>query len=209
MAFVASIGVTIRFWRLERGARAEQLAFLVFGVCMTLLYAASALYHSLLLPPARLEVYRLIDHSAIYLLIAGTNTPISFILIPSGRTRALFLVPIWTLACAGILCKWLIPTMPDWLVALPYIILGWIGALTYFHLTAAVGARAVLWVVAGGVAYTLGAILDWLKWPSIYEGVSGPHEMFHVMVIIGSLCHVRFMLRYVVAHRRNLQLALG
>ncbi len=201
LACVASVVVTCRFWQLERGFRSKQLAFLVFGVCMTLLYGASTIYHSLLLPEGHLEVYRRIDHSAIYLLIAGTNTPITFILIPSAATRAVFLVPIWLFAFAGIVCKWVFPNLPDLYVALPYIALGWIGGAAYLHLKRAVGVRAMMWVVYGGVAYTLGAILDWQKWPSVYAGVFGPHETFHLMVILGSFCHVWFMLKYVVAHR--------
>src|SRR5947209_7230561 len=95
-------------WRLGRGDRRRQLSVSVFGLSMCLLYFASSTYHALVRPQSLIDFFQRLDHSAIYILIAGTYTPIYMVLVPQPlRTRLLVLM--WSLAAAGIVCKWLLP----------------------------------------------------------------------------------------------------
>ena len=139
-ACLFGIFATALLWRLGRSrGRRAQIALAAFGVSMILLYGASATYHALRLPPDRLRVFQLLDHSAIYLLIAGTYTPAFYFLLPDTPQRRLFLGGIWLLAIAGIVCKWTIPDMPYWLTVGLYIGMGWVGVLTVAEMLRAVG----------------------------------------------------------------------
>jgi hemolysin III len=122
---------TALLWRLarDRGRRA-QLALAAFGVSAVLLYGASATYHALCLTPDRLHFFQLLDHSAIYVLIAGTYTPAFYFLLPATPYRRLCVSGIWLFAVAGIVCKWTIPDVPYWLTVGLYFSMGWVGVLS-------------------------------------------------------------------------------
>jgi hemolysin III len=203
-ACLFGIFATALLWRLgrPRGRRA-QLALAAFGVSMILLYGASATYHALRLPPARLHFFQLLDHSAIYILIAGSYTPAFYFLLPDRPQRRLYLGGIWALAAAGIICKWTIADMPYWLTVGLYLGMGWVGVLTLAEMVRAVGVRAMAWVLWGGLSYTLGGLADLFHWPRVLPGLFGAHEVFHLFAMGGTLCHFLFMVRHAFPTRRR------
>jgi hemolysin III len=191
-------------WRLGRGkGRRAQLALGTFGVSMVLLYGASALYHALRLPPEQLRFFQMLDHSAIYALIAGTYTPAFYVLLPDRLYRRLLLGGIWLLAVAGIVGKWALTGVPYWLTVSLYLSMGWVGVLTVVELFRAVGVRGMAWGLYGGLAYTLGGLADLFQWPRLVPGLFGFHEVFHLFAVGGTFCHFIFMLRHVIPFRRR------
>jgi hemolysin III len=189
--------ITALLWRLTRGDRVRQLSTAIFGLSMVLLYGASALYHAVLGPEWLLGYLRKLDHSAIYVLIAGTYTPICAVLL-RRRLSIVLLSLVWGLAGVGILAKWLLPWPPYWLTVALYVIMGWIGLLPIVPLIRAVGVQAMLWGTLGGILYTFGAVCDAAKWPILLPGIIGYHEVLHVADMGGTLIHVYFVVRYVL-----------
>ena len=194
---IFSAYLTALLWRLSRGDRLRQLSTAVFGLSMVILYGASGLYHAVLGPEWLLTYLRKLDHSAIYVLIAGTYTPICAVLL-RRRLSIVLLSLVWGLAGVGILAKWLLPWPKYELTVALYVIMGWIGLLPIVPLIRAVGVQAMLWGMLGGVLYTFGAVCDAAKWPILLPGIIGYHEVLHVADMGGTLVHVFFVVRYVL-----------
>jgi hemolysin III len=191
-------------WRLARGDRLRQWSVGCFGASMVLLYAASGAYHAAPASAPRLvDTLRRLDHSAIYLLIAGTYTPIFGVLL-TGRLRAFLLALMWALAAAGIACKWVLPFHPHSLTIALYLGMGWIGLVPVRQITRAVGPCGAAWGYLGGLLYTAGAACEAAGWPVLWAGVVGPHEVLHLFDMAGTLTHVFFVARYVLPFRRGL-----
>jgi len=194
---LAAVYFTGLLWRLGRGDRRRQFGVGVFGLSMCLLYFASSTYHALVHPQYLIDFFQRLDHSAIYLLIAGTYTPIYLVLLPRPlRTRLLLLM--WALAVAGIVCKWLLPLGAYELSVGLYVGMGWTGLLSAVALVRAIGWWATAFGVLGGLFYTAGGVCDALKWPVIYPGVVRPHEVLHLFDLLGTFVHVLFIVRYVL-----------
>jgi hemolysin III len=201
LGFVAAVYFTALFWRLARADRGRRLSVLCFGLSMCLLYGASSAYHAVLRPQALIDFFRRLDHSAIYVLIAGTYTPIYAVLLRGG-TRARMLALMWGLAAAGILCKWLLPIGAYELSVALYVGMGWAGLLSVVALVRAAGLKAIALGTLGGVFYTIGAVCDALRWPVLYPGYVRPHEVLHIFDLFGTFVHVIFMVRYVLPFGR-------
>lgn len=169
-------------------------------------YFFSGLFHGLRLPREDLRVYQQLDQSAIYVLIAGTYTPVMAVLL-TGRRRRVMLTGIWTLAFVGIACLWMLPKMPHTITVGLYLGMGWFGMLGIWHYYLAIGWRGMSWAMAGAFFYTLGAIFELLQWPVIWEGVIRGHEMLHLCDMIATYCHVVFIMRYVITYRPQAVLA--
>lgn len=199
-AFLWSIFAALILIRLCRGDRRKQVALAVFGISLVFLYAASALYHAVRVPPDQLIYFLNLDHSAIYLLIAGTHTPVFAVLLRGGLRWRLLAV-MWGMAVGGVACEWLLPRPPYWLTVGLFIGMGWTGLSAIVPLLRAVRVRDFLWVFYGGMAYTSGAVLDLLHWPIVVPHLVGPHELFHCLVMVGTFCHFVFMMRSVVTFR--------
>jgi hemolysin III len=197
---VLGVYVTALLWRLCRGDRVRQLSLGCFGLSMTLLYGASGFYHAFPDIPPYLDYFRLIDHSAIYVLIAGTYTPVCAVLL-RGRLRTGLLVMIWTLAAVGIACKWLLPTPPYWVTAGLYVAMGWTGMIPVVQLIKAVGYRGMAWSLLGGILYTAGAVFDVIKWPIPWPHVVGHHEVLHLCDMAATAIHIYFLLCFVLPYR--------
>jgi hemolysin III len=191
---LAAAGTGVLLW-LARGT-AQTAAFAVYGGSLVLLYAASTVYHALPLPPDRLRFLRTLDHIAIYFLIAGTYTPVALVTLHGPPGWAL-LAAAWAIAVAGIPFKiwWL--DAPVWLSTGIYLAMGYMALLAAAPLAAAVSASGLAWLVAGGVAYTIGAIVFSRGRPDPFPGVFGHHEIWHLFVLAGSGCHFAFMLLHV------------
>jgi hemolysin III len=159
----------------------------VYSVCLATLFGVSALYHRPDWKPRARAWMRRLDHSGIFLLIAGTFTPISLVL--PARERALMLSIGWGGALLGCMRAVLWPRAPKPLAAIIYLALGWAPVLVGRSLFAGLGTAALAWVLAGGALYSVGAICYALKRPSLWPRVFGYHELFHLLVILAAACH--------------------
>jgi hemolysin III len=167
----------------QRGA----LAAAVYGVALTAQFAISAAYHR---PRwgtrARLFMRRL-DHAAIFLLIAGTYTPFCLLLPP--QTGRPLLALVWSGALGGMVLSVLWPLAPKWLMAALTVGLGWAIVPTFPAMQAAIGWSGMALLGAGGIAYTLGAVVYATRFPDPNPRVFGYHEVFHALVIAAAVCH--------------------
>ena len=173
------------------------VSFSVYGSSMILLYTASALYHLLPLSEKGTRAFRTLDHVMIYLLIAGTYTPLCLVPL-RGAWGWSILGVVWGLALAGMVFKLLWLGAPRWLSTTIYLAMGWICLTAIYPLIRTVPAGGLLWLAAGGLSYTVGALVYWLKKPDPRPGVFGFHEIFHLLVLGGSFCHFWMMLGYVM-----------
>ncbi len=181
---------------LGRGCRGRVAALAVFSASSVLLLIMSGTYH--LLPhatPAR-ELMQRLDHAAIFALIAGTFTAGHAILF-RGPWRWGMIVGIWSLALAGIILKTFFFEQVSEAVGLSfYLGMGWIGVLSGQRVLRLYGWHLLRPLLGGGVAYTVGAVLEFARWPTLAPGVLGPHELFHLCVLIGVACHWEFIRRF-------------
>jgi hemolysin III len=189
---VFSIPVTVALAVYAYTNSSSVAAFIVFGIALLLLYSASALYHLLPVSDKISAVLRRVDHTMIFVLIAGTYTPVALGPLRGGWGYALFAV-IWGIAAAGILMKIFWISAPRWLSTSIYVLMGWTALFFFVPLIRAVSVTALLLVVLGGVLYTLGAVIYGTKWPKINLKQFGYHELFHIFVLAGSTVHIIFM----------------
>ena len=162
----------------------------IFMISMILLYGASASYHSFSLEgKAGLRLKRL-DHMMIFVLIAGTYTPICIIAL-NNMTGTVLLTVIWSVAVVGMLFKLFWVTCPKWVSSVIYIAMGWAVIFAMPALIAAVSTECFVWLLAGGIMYTVGGVIYALKLIRFNTRGSlwGSHEIFHLFVLAGSLCH--------------------
>lgn len=164
------------------------VALTVYGISLVLLFAASAAYHMVSAKPKVLQILRKLDHSAIYLLIAGTYTPICAIMF-EGFWKWGMLAIIWSLAAIGIVIKIFIINSPRWLNAGIYILMGWLCLAAIGEMLRVLPPWALTWLVIGGITYTLGAIVYITKIMNFWPGKFGFHEVWHIFVILAALAH--------------------
>ncbi len=183
-AAVAALAFTVILCLRSRTDAIRALSLLVFGLAMFELYAVSALYHIGAWRPNRRRVLRALDHANIFVLIAGTYTPLC-VNVLSGWVRVALLATIWTLAVAGIALTILNTGLPRWIGTGLYIGMGWVALLALPAFLAVLPWLAVVTLLLGGVLYTLGGIVYALRWPDPFPRVLGFHEVFHLFVIAG------------------------
>ena len=165
----------------------------VFVFSCVLLLSLSGVYHLLTPGTAGRSVLMRLDHAAIFVLIAGSFSPVHAILLRDLWHWHL-LAWIWFLAIAGLALKTVyFDAMPQWLGLLMYLGLGWLGLISTIALARRFGVRFVLPLVWGALAYTIGALVDFLEWPVLIAGVIGPHEVFHLGVVAGIAFHWAFI----------------
>lgn len=168
----------------------------VFIGSMILLYAASTLYHTLDLSKKVNKLLKKIDHMMIFILIAGSYTPICMIALPQPLGMKL-LALVWGIAFAGIVVKMFWVTCPKWFSSMLYIGMGWTCVLAFTRLINSLSGAAFGWLLAGGIIYTIGGVIYALKLPifNAKHKFFGSHEIFHLFVMGGSICH--FIVMYV------------
>jgi hemolysin III len=173
-------------------------AMAIFMVSMILLYGASTTYHSLPVSGRILRVFRKLDHMMIFVLIAGSYTPICMIVL-GGSLGYTLLAVIWGIAVFGMLIKALWITCPKWFSSVIYIAMGWVCVAVFGPLVNTLPAPAFAWLLGGGIIYTIGGIIYAFKLPIFNSRHSsfGSHEIFHLFVMGGSICHFIFMYLYV------------
>ncbi|MEY8356656.1 hemolysin III family protein [Lachnospiraceae bacterium 54-53] len=173
-------------------------ALTVFIMSMILLYAASTIYHTLDISPRINKLLKKIDHMMIFILIAGTYTPVCLIVL-GDRTGWGLLALVWGIAVSGIVIKACFIMCPKWFSSSIYIAMGWACVLAFSKIMDALPPAAFIWLLAGGIIYTVGGIIYALKLPLFNSRHKsfGSHEIFHLFVMGGSFCHYILMYKFV------------
>jgi channel protein (hemolysin III family) len=177
-----------------RGSAGRMVSLAVFAFSCVLLLSMSGVYH--LLSPSGVPRYVLhrLDHAAIFILIAGSFTPVHAILF-RGPWRWGMLAAVWTMAITALTLKTVyFDAMPEWLGLLLYLGLGWFGLVSGVAMARRFGFRFIRPVVWSALAYTFGALADFLHWPELVPGIFGAHELFHLAVLAGIAFHWKFIL---------------
>jgi|SRR3989338_2523801 len=179
-----------------RGTAIHVVGFSIFGASLVLLYFFSTLYHFLSKNHPAKDLFQILDHAAIYILIAGTYTPLVLIILPTAWGWSMFGV-IWGLALSGVLIKVFRPVQ-RWISGGLYLLMGWLIVIAFVPLKDALPLEGILWLLAGGIFYTVGTIFCALddvkklnKWYSF-------HDIFHIFVMLGSFSHFWFMYKFVL-----------
>jgi hemolysin III len=183
-AFFGQIALLVLGW----SGTTKVVSVVVYSLSLMAMFSASAAYHLARVKPRALEILRKLDHSAIFLLIAGTYTPFCLIAF-SGFFRWGLLAIIWAIAVAGIVVKVFYVGAPRWLNAVIYVVMGWLCVLAAPQMPSVLPVGAITWLVIGGVTYTLGAVVYATKLFNFVPGKFGFHEVWHIFVLLGALAH--------------------
>ncbi len=175
------------------------IAMMIFAGSMVSLYGASTLYHAVNVSGKVLKVFKKIDHMMIFVLIAGSYTPVCMLILEQELGYPL-LMTVWGIAIFGIVIKFFWVTCPKWFSSMLYIAMGWVCIFVFGELLETLPRPAFLWLLAGGLIYTAGGIIYALKCPVFNSKHKwfGSHEIFHIFVMAGSICHFIFMYHYVL-----------
>jgi hemolysin III len=193
-AFFASL-ITGAVLVLVAPTRKATTAAAIYAASVSGLFGASALYHRITWRPATRRWMRRLDHSMIFVLIAGTYTPFS-LLILHGTLSTVVLALVWGGAVAGVILKFAWIDAPKWLMSLVYLALGWVGVVTVPQVLSRAGVGAVTLLIVGGVLYSAGAVIYALRRPDPRPTVFGYHEIFHVLVIAAAAAHYAAIAAY-------------
>ncbi len=172
------------------------VSFSIFGSAMILLYLFSTLYHWLNLKESTLEVLRKIDHIMIFVFIAATYTPVCLVTLGGGWGWSMF-GSVWGLTLAGFVLKIFWLNAPRWLYTAIYLMMGWIIIIGIWPLVQSLAFGGIMWLLTGGIFYSVGAVIYGLKKPNPWPGILGFHEIFHLFVLAGSFSHFWLMYLYV------------
>ncbi len=184
LALIGLIALLIVGW----GAPVKVISLAIYGVSLIFLFSASATYHMVQVKDKALEIFRKIDHSAIYFLIAGTYTPLCINAF-TGFWKWGLLGIIWSLALIGIVVKVFVIRAPRWLNAGIYLVMGWMSIVAAGPMVAALPVWVLTWLIVGGVIYTLGAVVYITKIFNFVPGVFGFHEVWHIFVLLAAAAH--------------------
>lgn len=163
------------------------VSFMIFGGTMFLMFACSTLYHSVFASDERIKWLKRIDHMSIFLLIAGTYTPICLVALEGALGWWLFGV-VWGIALVGVFIKVFWITAPRWLSTAIYVLMGWL-VVAFYPVLDQIPADVLRWIAYGGVCYTVGAVVYATKWPNPWPSWFGFHEIWHLFVLAGAFCH--------------------
>ncbi|MEX1188089.1 MAG: hemolysin III family protein [Bacteroidia bacterium] len=170
------------------GNKIRIASLLIFMLSIVFLFSMSGIYHALE-PGLGRQVFRRLDYAGIFIMIAGTATPIHVILF-RGWWRTGMLIFIWTVGILGLLLTViLIDQLPEWLVLSVFLAMGWSIMISVVRAWTIYGFKAVALTFLGGLFYTIGALIDFMRLPDLVNGLVGPHEIFHVFVLLGAASH--------------------
>ena len=175
------------------------ISLTIYALSLILLYAASTTYHTFDLSEKANTILKKIDHMMIFILIAGSYTPICLITL-KGRTGVILLSLVWGIALVGIILKAFWVFCPKWVSSILYIGMGWTCVLAFTQILNALSPAAFGWLLAGGIIYPIGGIIYALKLPIFNNRHKnfGSHEIFHLFVMGGSMCHFIVMYAFVL-----------
>ena len=199
-SFFASIIGLVVLLVLTKGDTRRQMTMLIYGISLMLLYGASSTYHLVRTTPRKELFLRKLDHSSIFILIAGCYTPVFYVGL-TGIWRIVMLSTIWGIALAGVILKMAYMKVPRAVSTSIYVIMGWIAVVPFVHLVKTLPVNAIILMIMGGLLYTTGAVIyATKKWNPIPDKF-GFHEIFHLFVMGGSLVHFLMILQYIVPLR--------
>jgi hemolysin III len=190
-AFFFSMGASTIVVATSQSLR-EFIALLIYSICLITLFGISSLYHLPNWNPKYRQWMKRLDHCSIYLMIAGTGTPLALIGMPP-ESGIKFLILTWSVCLFGILQSLFWVNCPKWVSAMLYLIAGWIVVPFWSDIKAAVTTPAMICLILGGIAYTVGALSYALRKPSLWPRVFGYHEIFHIFVILGAVFQFIFV----------------
>ncbi|MCL2322771.1 MAG: hemolysin III family protein [Oscillospiraceae bacterium] len=191
MGFLAAIPILL-FLIIRSRNTYSIISFAIFGASLMLLYGASAIYHAVITNEKVTEIFRRIDHMMIFVLIAGTYTPICLITL-RGLTGNILFAAVWICAILGIIFKIFWMDAPVWISNAIYIFMGWLAIFAFYPIIKSVSITGIELVLIGGIFYTIGAVIFGLERPKLSAKYFGSHDLFHVFVLLGSAFHVIFM----------------
>lgn len=194
---LAAIAATVALLLISGGGVRAVVSFAIYGASSILLFSASTLLHAVRAGPNLERWFRRLDHAAIFVLIAGSYTPIALVAMQprfAGWGWTLFAV-VWGVAAAGVLFKLLWITAPRWLSTGLYLAIGWLVVAAIVPVTRSLGTQSTIWLAVGGLFYTVGAIVYATKRPNPAPGVFGYHEIWHLFVLAGWGAHLVIMVR--------------
>lgn len=187
--FVAAVcGVVLSAVAASRPGIAPLVSCVLYSLTVCGLFGVSALYHRRVWSPGGYQIMRRLDHSMIFLFIAGTYTPFSVLMLTSAQTTVI-LATVWGGALAGVAAKLIWPHAPRWLSAPLYLALGWVALAVLPDILHTGGVAALALLLAGGAIYSLGAVLYALRRPNPWPTVFGHHELFHTCTLVAAICH--------------------
>ena len=185
-AFFAAVAAGAALVALAEGARAR-MACAVYAAALAAMFGASALYHRAPWRSPRARAWaRRIDHSMIFVFIAGTYTPFALLAF-TGAVPALVLASVWGAAALGVVLNVSWIDAPKWVTAPVYLLVGWVGVVAAPQLFGELGIAAAVLVLVGGILYTLGALIYATQWPDPFPATFGFHEVFHVLVVLAAV----------------------
>lgn len=193
---LAALLAVILLISLGKYSTSQATGILIYGISLVGMFTASGLYHSVVAKPRTITILRKIDHSAIYLLIAGTYTPFCLIAF-DGFWRWGLMGIIWSIALLGVGIKIFLINTPRWITAGVYLLMGWLSLFAIREMIIQLPFGALCFLLAGGLCYTSGAIIYITRKGNPFPGVFGFHEIWHIFVLLGAGAHfaaVVFML---------------
>jgi len=177
---------------------ATTAAFMIFGISMILMYSTSTIYHFIDKSKEKAKrVMRKLDHIMIFVFVAGSYTPICLLILNNSIGYKL-LILVWSITLVGTVIKLCWITAPNWVSSLLYILMGWLAVWVLSPLASKMPPGGMYWLFSGGIFYTIGGVIYGLKRPNINDTYFGFHELFHIFVLLGSLCHYIMMYLYFV-----------
>lgn len=197
-AVLSVVGTVLLLLRAARvGSWTLGVLFFIYGLSMICLYTASTLYHCVNTTPAKRIALRKYDHCSIYLLIAGSYTPICLTALRDCGGPVLLAV-VWGAGLLGMVLTIAKLSIPRWLTSAIYLLMGWLAIFAIVPIRRTLPEAGFAWLLAGGLLYTVGGVLYAVKWPGRNNPRFGCHEIFHLFILLGSICHF-FMMYQVVA----------
>lgn len=172
-------------------------AVIIFGVSMILLYSASATYHMVIARDKVIAFLRRLDHSMIFILIAGTYTPFCFISL-NGKIGAILFSIIAGIAISGVVFKMVWFNCPRWISTSLYLAMGWMIVFVFSPLTGSLNPNGLFLLILGGIFYTIGGVIYGAKPKFLQSKYMGFHEIFHIFILLGSLAHFLTVFLYVI-----------
>jgi len=173
------------------------VSFSIYGTTLILLFLFSSLYHMLNLSEGKNILFKKLDHIMIYMLIAGTYTPLCLVTLKGGWGWSMFGV-VWGMALLGLVLKLFFINIPRYFSTLLYLCMGWVALIPIYPLVKILPISALIWLFLGGLLYSVGAVIYAIKKPNFWPGVFGFHEIWHLFVLAASFCFFWVMFDFVL-----------
>jgi len=189
---VLALAAAFFLYRKGRGCPVRTTSLFIFSASLLFVFSMSGVYHAL--EPGRWRIlFRRLDYAAIWIVIAGSATPVHMLLF-KGHWRWGLTALFWGIAITClVLIDLYFAKIPYWAIVAAYVSLGWLGCVSFIHIMARYGWKETVLLFLGGIAYSAGAVIDYLNRPVLIAGVLGAHELFHFFVILGALLHWLFI----------------